>query len=287
MARPPTQRDRDRARQRARAEAREREARAARSRRRTLGVVGLVLLLALIAGVAGAVTGGDDEGGDRSATVSSTTTTTLPPTSDIELPRVPQGASIEGPTPCPVDDGSSPRTTSFAEPPPRCIDTARFYEAVISTTKGEITLQLNPQTAPGAVNNFVVLSRYGYYDGQPVTAVVPRQAMVFQGSFDGPEGVDIPGYTIPDEFPEQGQIFTPGVIAMIPRNGEPDSIGGAFLIATFEDSAGLPQNLTQFGIMLDGAPTLAAVNRIGTESGAPTEVVTIESIRITESVPID
>jgi cyclophilin family peptidyl-prolyl cis-trans isomerase len=286
MSRPPTQRDRERARRRARDEALEREARAARSRRRTLGVVGLVVLLALVAGVAGAVTGGGGQSSSPTTTAPASTTTTLPFSSDVVLPKAPPGATIDGPTPCPADDGSSPRTTTFSGPPPTCIDSTRFYEAVITTTKGPITLQLNPETAPGAVNNFVVLARYGYYDGQPVTAVVPRAAMVFEGSFDNPEGVESPGYTIPDEFREEGQIFTPGVIAMIPRNGEPDSIGGAFLIATFEDSAGLPQNLTQFGIMLDGAPTLAAVNRIGTESGAPSEVVTIESITVTESIPI-
>jgi cyclophilin family peptidyl-prolyl cis-trans isomerase len=286
MARPPTQRDRERARQRARHEARDREARAARGRRRTLGVVGFVVLLALVAGVAGAVTGGGGQASAPTTTAPPPTTTTVPFSSDVVLPKVPPGATIDGPTPCPADDGSSPRTTTFAEPPPVCIDTSRFYEAVITTTKGPITLQLNPETAPGAVNNFVVLARYGYYDGQPVTAVVPRTAMVFEGSFDNPDGIESPGYTIPDEYREEGQIFTPGVIAMIPRNGEPDSIGGAFLIATFEDSAGLPQNLTQFGIMLDGAPTLAAINRIGTESGAPTEIVTIESIRVIESIPI-
>ncbi len=287
MARPPTQRERERARQRARDEARQAAADARRSRRRTLAAVGVVLLLALVAGIAGALTGGGDEVATTSATAPASTTTTLPATSGIELPRVPLGETITGETPCPAEDGSSPRTTSFAGPPPTCIDPTRFYEAVITTTKGEIVLQLNPGTAPGAVNNFVVLSLYGYYDGQPVTAVIPRQAMVFAGSFDNPDAVATPGYTLPDEFPEGGQIFTPGVIAMIPKNGEPDSIDAAFLIATFEDAPGLPQNLTQFGIMLDGAQTLAAVNRVGTESGAPTEVVTIEAIRITPSVPID
>lgn len=250
-----------------------------------MAVVGLVVLLALLAGLAAAFGVGDDTTVERTGPATSTSTTR--PAAGIEVPPAPPGRALTGPTPCPAADGSSPRTTTFAEPPPMCIDTSRFYEAVLVTSVGELTLQLNPQRAPGAVNNFVVLARYHYYDGQPMTNALPRQAVLFAGAFDNPPGVESPGYTIPDEYPEEGQIFTPGAIAMIPRNGEPDALGGAFLLATFEGAAGLPQNLTQLGIMLDGARTLAAMDKAGSPGGDPTELIVIEDVRITESVPIE
>src|SRR6478736_4018382 len=50
----------------------------------------------------------------------------------------PVGASITGPTPCPAEDGSSPRVTGFAEAPARCIDPDSFYLATVTTTRGTI-----------------------------------------------------------------------------------------------------------------------------------------------------
>jgi len=284
---PRTQRERRRAHQRAHEVAAARHAAALRRRRWTLAVVGFVVLLALLAGLAATFDGSDRASvGETNRAGPASSSTTLPATG-IKVPPAPAGRALTGPTPCPEPDGSSPRTTTFAEPPPICIDTSRFYEAVLVTSVGELTLQLNPQQAPGAVNNFVVLARYHYFDGQPMTNALPRQAVLFAGAFDNPPGVESPGYTIPDEYPEQGQIFTPGAIAMIPRDGQPDSLGGAFLLATFEASAGLPQNLTQFGIMLDGARTLAAMDKAASTSGDPTQLITIEDVRITESIPID
>ena len=169
-----------------------------------------------------------------------------------------------------------------------CIETSTFYEAVISTTKGDLTINLDPQQAPNAVNNFVVLSRFHYYDGQPFTTIVPRQSASVEGLFANPAGVTSPGYTLPSEVPPQGQIFVPGSIAMIPEPGAPNSgYGGAFLLATFELAPGIPQSVTQFGIMLDGQETLKALERASSQQGSPTEVITITGITIRPSVPID
>lgn len=40
--------------------------------------------------------------------------------------------------------------------------------AVVTTTKGQFTMRLFPSEAPKTVENFVTLSRQGYYDGKPI-----------------------------------------------------------------------------------------------------------------------
>ncbi|HOC25931.1 MAG TPA: peptidylprolyl isomerase, partial [bacterium] len=45
------------------------------------------------------------------------------------------------------------------------IDTQKSYLARLETSRGIIELELYPQYAPKTVNNFVFLSREGFYDG--------------------------------------------------------------------------------------------------------------------------
>lgn len=169
-----------------------------------------------------------------------------------------------------------------------CIDPTMFYEAVVSTSKGDLKIQLNPEQAVNAVNNFVVLSRYHYYDNQPFTSIITRQSAGVAAIFENPPGVTSPGYTLPEEVPDIGQIFVPGSVAMIPEPDAPnDGFGGAFLIATFELAPGIPQQVTQFGIMLDGQDVLIALERAASQSGEPTEVITISSVAIRPTIPIN
>jgi len=53
----------------------------------------------------------------------------------------------------------------WAQSPELTIDTQKNYTAIISTEKGEVTLQLFADKVPNTVNNFVFLSRQGFYDG--------------------------------------------------------------------------------------------------------------------------
>src|SRR3990172_4585294 len=67
-------------------------------------------------------------------------------------------------TPLPV---VTPTARRFDAPPPMTIDLTKAYVATIKTDKGEITIMLDSQAAPAAVNSFVFLARQGYYDGTP------------------------------------------------------------------------------------------------------------------------
>ena len=50
----------------------------------------------------------------------------------------------------------------WSSPPPRVIDPSASYSAVISTSAGDITVELLIADAPNTVNNFVFLAREGF-----------------------------------------------------------------------------------------------------------------------------
>lgn len=295
--------------QRARAAQQQRNADAVRAdafrrqqrKQRLLGV-GVVVFVVLIA--VGAFLGARNQQETKAAKASSTTTTTDPladlggntpkvtnPNPPVSVPDAPAGAVLTGATPCPAADGSSPRTTRFEGPPPSCLDPTKDYEAVITTTKGPIRVLLNAEQAPNTVNNFVVLSRYHYYDGVPVARVVPRGWMEF-AEVTNADGTTGPGYTIAGEAPPGGALASPVMIAMVPVGS--GNSAGAFLIGIGDQSPAVPADATVFGLVLDsrvdpskpveGQSTVQAeIDKVATQSGAPSEVVTITGITIEES----
>lgn len=196
------------------------------------------------------------------------------------------GAAINGDTPCPAEDGSSERTTSFENPPPMCIDPTLAYTAVMATDFGDITMALDAVAAPETVNNFVVLARYGYYEGVPFHRILP--GFVIQGGDavggGDPEaptlGAGSPGYVIDDELPEEG-AYEVGSVAM--ANSGPNSNGSQFFIITGDDGTLLPPLYSLFGEVTGGEDVVTLLDEIGTpDAGVPTEVVRIQSVTITE-----
>jgi cyclophilin family peptidyl-prolyl cis-trans isomerase len=204
-----------------------------------------------------------------------------PTTVVVSLPG--PGASITGETPCPPADGTAERTTSFERPPPTCIDPARTYRAVLATTEGDITIELDAQAAPVTVNNFVVLARYGFYDGVPFHRIIPgfvNQAGDPVGPTPGTGG---PGYTIPDELPEGTDPYPEGTVAMA-NTGASDSGGSQFFIVIADGGDRLTPTYTVFGRVVEGLDVAREINRHGdaATSGTPTREITIESVSIEE-----
>ncbi|GIU84473.1 MAG: hypothetical protein KatS3mg008_1248 [Acidimicrobiales bacterium] len=215
---------------------------------------------------------------DREAASPRTTTTTTP------LPTVtspPEGARIDGDTPCPAPDGSSERTTRFAKAPPMCIDINRKYEAVVSTDRGEFTIALDTKKAPKTVNNFVVLARYHFYDGVPFHRIIPGFVVQGGDATGDPPGTGGPGYTFEDELPQSVSAYRPGSVAM--ANSGPDTNGSQFFVYTGPSPLPGP-DFSLFGQVVDGyEEVVKKIEALGTPSGRPREVVTIEKVQIVES----
>jgi cyclophilin family peptidyl-prolyl cis-trans isomerase len=185
---------------------------------------------------------------------------------------------------CPPEGGSDERVTEFDGPPGICIDPdTNRYSATFETTEGSFTAELDADAAPRTVNNFVVLARYGYYDGTPIHRVVP--GFVIQGG-DGdgePYGTNDLGYTIEDELPDSTEAYADYSLAM--ANAGPDTAGSQFFVVLPGGGSRLTPSYSYFGQVVEGTEVVDAIAELGTEGsdGPPSSEVTVESVEIEES----
>ncbi|HNJ21693.1 MAG TPA: peptidylprolyl isomerase, partial [Microthrixaceae bacterium] len=205
-------------------------ARQSSRRRRVVTVIGVLLGVGIIVAGVWILTGsGDDdtaEGSTTTTTAGDSTTTTA--ADAAELPRPPEGITLTEKTPCPPAAGTEKRVERFAGPPPTCIDPDASYTATFSTTKGDFTATLDSKKAPVSVNNFVVLSRYHFYDGVPFHRIVPG-FVIQAGDGDGdPWGNNDLGYSIHDELPASSAEYVDYSLAM--ANSGPNTNGSQFFV---------------------------------------------------------
>jgi cyclophilin family peptidyl-prolyl cis-trans isomerase len=178
----------------------------------------------------------------------------------------------------PAADGSSPKTQRFDGPPPMVIDPAKRYTAEMVTSKGTLTIALDPIAAPKTVNNFVFLARWHYYDGIVFHRIIP--GFMLQGGDPEGSGRGGPGYRFEDELPAPGR-YEIGSLAM--ANAGPHTNGSQFFIISGADGVSLPPSYSLFGKVVKGGDVVTAIEATGSRSGKPSEPVTIESVTITES----
>ncbi|MFN2506171.1 MAG: peptidylprolyl isomerase [Acidimicrobiales bacterium] len=182
-------------------------------------------------------------------------------------------------TDCPEVDGSSPQQRKFKRPPPMCIDPERTYAATMVTSKGTMSIALDPAAAPKTVNNFVFLARYHYFDGVAFHRIIP--GFVIQGGDPEGTGRGGPGYRFADELPKPGR-YELGSLAM--ANAGPNTNGSQFFIISGPAGMRLPPQYALFGKVIAGLDVVTALDAVGTPGqGVPRERVAIESVTITES----
>ena len=143
----------------------------------------------------------------------------------------------------------------MAGPPAMQIDSDTIYQAVITTPRGEIVMELDPSMAPNTVNNFVALARDGFYDGLTFHRVVP--GFVIQGGDPEGTGRGGPGYKFADE-PVRGD-YTQGAVAM--ANAGPDTNGSQFFICTEDLRGRLEPKYNLFGYVIDGMDVALAISQ--------------------------
>ena len=132
----------------------------------------------------------------------------------------------------------------------------KSYRATITTDRGPIVMDLDPQLAPSTVNNFIVLARQGYYDGLTFHRVVPE--FVIQGGCPEGSGTGGPGYKFADE-PVKGE-YTLGAVAM--ANAGPDTNGSQFFICIDDCTRKLTPNYNLFGHVVEGID-VAQATKVG------------------------
>jgi peptidylprolyl isomerase len=170
------------------------------------------------------------------------------------------------------------RTTRFDAPPPMIIDPTKSYTAVMDTSMGPMTIELDAENAPITVNNFVFLATNRYYEGIIFHRVI--QGFVAQGGDPEGSGRGGPGYRFEDE--EVKKPYELGSLAM--ANAGPNTNGSQFFLISGPSGIRLPPQYNHFGKVVDGLDVVDAIEKVATGSGdRPKEDVVINSVTVTES----
>jgi len=175
----------------------------------------------------------------------------------------------------PAADKANPK-----QPPAMQIDKSKNYSAILKTSEGDITIDLDAKKVPITVNNFIVLARQNFYSGLTFHRVV--KDFMIQGGDPKGDGSGGPGYKFADENLE-GK-YTRGTVAM--ANSGPNTNGSQFFI--IHKDYDLPNKYVIFGHVSSG---MEAVDKIAeakvTDNGAgekskPLVPVKIDSVEIVE-----
>ncbi len=142
--------------------------------------------------------------------------------------------------------------------PEMTIDVTKKYIATMSTSKGDVVLELDPSAAPKTVNNFVFLAKEGYYDNITFHRVIAN--FMAQGGDPTGTGRGGPGYTFEDEFKNNPLIHDAGVISM--ANAGPNTNGSQFfLVHNRQHTAHLDGKHTVFGKSMNGPDVILALRQ--------------------------
>ena len=254
-----TKRERQRQNRDARRQAMQ-EAEKRKKRNRTIRNLSLLLIPLVIIFVIIQLTNSDDSGSNSAA---STGPTNFATTCDSALPTKAANAALPKP-------GMG-------------IDTKKQYTAVLHTTEGDVTIALDAKQAPKTVNSFVYLACKGFYNGTNFHRIVTD--FVDQGGDPKGDGTGGPGYSLPDEPPQNG--YTAGSVAM--ANSGTGTTGSQFFLVVSQNGAtqlgGPPYKYSDLGQM--DAAGLAVAQKINTfgsadSNGTPTKTITVNGVTITD-----
>ena len=161
------------------------------------------------------------------------------------------------------------------------IDISKKYTAVIKTSMGDMSIEFFTEDAPMTVNNFINLSRDGYYDNVIFHRVI--SGFMIQGG--APSGTGhgemgkYPGYKFEDELNNQ-RSYDKGILAM--ANAGPDTNGSQFFI--MHVNYPLPYQYTIFGFVTDGLEVIDKIASVETGDGdKPVNDVVIETVEVKEN----
>lgn len=137
--------------------------------------------------------------------------------------------------------------------------------ATISTSKGDMIVELYENETPVTVENFVKLINSKFYDGLSFHRVIPD--FVIQGgcpnSRDGAEGMPGtggPGYSIKCEVNAEKQYHDRGVLSM--AHAGRDTGGSQFFVChSRTNTAHLDGNHTCFGKVIEGLEVIDQIEQ--------------------------
>ena len=134
----------------------------------------------------------------------------------------------------------------------------------LSTNHGDIILELFPEAAPKAVENFIWLVEKWYYDGIIFHRII-RDFMIQWGD---PTGTGTGGKSLwmrafEDEFSDTSLTHKKGTLSM--ANAGRNTNGSQFFIVTAEDASFLDRKHTIFWQVVEGIEIVEQIERLPTD----------------------
>jgi cyclophilin family peptidyl-prolyl cis-trans isomerase len=155
---------------------------------------------------------------------------------------------------------------------------ADFY-----TSMGNFRVELREDLMPITANNFIKLSRKGFYDATIFHRVVAD--FVIQGGDPIGTGSGGPGYTIMDEDHITMNHDSAGVIGMA-KDVAPNSAGSQFYF-TLSPQPGLNRRYAVFGACIQGLQVILDIGKVRVNGDdKPLDAVILDSIRIVNTTTI-
>jgi peptidyl-prolyl cis-trans isomerase B (cyclophilin B) len=121
--------------------------------------------------------------------------------------------------------------------------------AILHTENGEMKIEFYHEDAPKTIENFVKLSKEGFYDGLTFHRVIP--GFVVQAGCPKGDGTGGPGYHIDCELDGENQYHDQGVLSMAHAGR---NTGGSqfFICHNRRNTSHLDGNHTVFGKVVEG-----------------------------------
>jgi cyclophilin family peptidyl-prolyl cis-trans isomerase/predicted nucleic acid-binding Zn ribbon protein len=281
-------------------------------RRNTRRGVSFVILAALIVLIVFLVNGTGKKNASTttststSSSTSTSTTTTIPPTT-FPTPTTQPLTTIAAKPACPPATGSSKRVVWFTTAPPACIARSSTYDATFTTSLGKIVVRMRAASSFKAVNNFVFLARYQYFNGTFFHRVLI--GFVVQGGDPtgtgtggagtgtggklkyGYPGYEYTGNTPPSSCktkPDQATCYQAGDLVLANSAGAAtDSSQFFFILPGGQTILNKEPNYTLFGRVISGMGVVDKIGALGvpisSATGAPKVKVYLLSVTVKKS----
>jgi len=154
-------------------------------------------------------------------------------------------------------------------------DKTYFWD--LTTSQGDLRIELFHDVAPMHVTSTIYLTRLGFYDDLVFHRVIP--GFMAQGGDPLGNGTGNPGYKYSGEFDGSTSHTSAGILSM--ANSGPNTDGSQFFI-TFKATPFLDNRHTVFGQVTKGLDdTLTSIEKLGQRSGRTKEEIKIISAKIT------
>jgi cyclophilin family peptidyl-prolyl cis-trans isomerase len=265
-----------------------------------LAVVVLTVLIVQTGGSRVVAPAGTSTSTLGSTSSSTTPTSTVPPSTFAPPSTVALATQPVTPT-CPPAGGAPKREVLFSKAPPDCIARTSVWDATFQTSVGNFTVQMVAAKSYAAVNNFVFLAGWHFYDGTFFHRIIP--GFVVQGgdptgtgSGGAGTGTGVlarygyPGYQFTGNTPPAScktktgpDCYQPYDFAMA-NTGKPTTNTSQFFIVLPGGQSTLDTEplYTDFGHIISGTSVVAKIGSDGSTSGTPTVKVYVTKVVVAE-----